>query len=103
MSLIIGTILLGLTTQVPLPELAEATTEGFGGLMAGIGLSVGFGIILGQLLSDSGGARVIARTVVGLTSQRFSMYGLAIAAFLLSIPVFYEHSASPWDPAPWPH
>ena len=90
MSLIIGTVLLGLTTQVPLPELAESTAGGFGNLMAGIGLSVGFGIILGQLLSDSGGAKVIARTVVGITSERFSMYGLATAAFLLSIPVFYD-------------
>lgn len=90
MSLIIGTVLLGLATRVPLPELAESAAGGFGNLMAGIGLSVGFGIILGQLLSDSGGAKVIARTVVGLTSERFSMYGLAAAAFLLSIPVFYD-------------
>lgn len=89
-SLIIGTILLGLTTQVPLEELAGVTAGGFGSLMAGIGLSVGFGIILGQLLSDSGGARVIARKVVGLTSEKYSMYGLAVAAFVLSIPVFYD-------------
>ena len=90
MSLIIGALLLGFSTQIPLPALVEATTEGFGSLMAGIGLSVGFGIILGQLMSDSGGAKVIARTVVGLTSKRFSMYGLAAAAFILSIPVFYD-------------
>lgn len=89
-SLIIGTVTLGLLTQVPLPDLAMVTAEGFGALMAGIGLSVGFGIILGQLMSDSGGAKVIARTVVGLTSERFAMYGLATAAFILSIPVFYD-------------
>lgn len=90
MSLIIGTVFLGLVTRIPLPELAEATAGGFGELMAGIGLSVGFGIILGQLLSDSGGAKVIARTIVRLTSARYSMYGLAAAAFILSIPVFYD-------------
>ncbi|GAA4425913.1 gluconate:H+ symporter [Georgenia halophila] len=89
-SLIIGTLLLGLLTQIPLPELASGAAAGFGDLMTGIGLSVGFGIILGQLMSDSGGARVIARTLVGATSERFAMYGLAGAAFLLSIPVFYD-------------
>src|SRR5690625_1333460 len=89
-SLVIGTITLGLLARVPLPDLAAATAEGFGNLMAGIGLSVGFGIILGQLMSDSGGAKVIARTVVSITSRRFAMYGLAIAAFILSIPVFYD-------------
>ena len=89
-SLVIGTLLLGLLTRVPLADLADTVTGGFGELMAGIGLSVGFGIILGQLLSDSGGARVIARTVVNATSERFAMYGLAGAAFVLSIPVFYD-------------
>lgn len=89
-SLIIGTLLLGVLTQIPLTDLAGAAATGFGDLMAGIGLSVGFGIILGQLMSDSGGARVIARTLVGATSERFAMYGLAGAAFLLSIPVFYD-------------
>lgn len=89
-SLVIGTLLLGLLTRIALPDLAGAAAGGFGDLMAGIGLSVGFGIILGQLLSDSGGARVIARTLVNATSARFSMYGLAGAAFVLSIPVFYD-------------
>lgn len=89
-SLIIGTIILGLTTGVPITELPAVTAGGFGALMAGIGLSVGFGIILGQLMADSGGAKVIARTVVRLTTARFAMYGLATAAFILSIPVFYD-------------
>ncbi len=89
-SLVIGTLLLGLLTQIPMGELAGAATGGFGSLMAGIGLSVGFGIILGQLLSDSGGARVIAQTVVGAVSPRWAMFGLSATAFLLSIPVFYD-------------
>ncbi len=89
-SLVLGTLLLGTLTQVSTGELVGVVTGGFGELMAGIGLSVGFGIILGQLMSDSGGARVIARTLVGATSDRFAMFGLAGAAFLLSIPVFYD-------------
>ncbi|MFC7403823.1 GntP family permease [Georgenia alba] len=89
-SLVIGTLLLGVLARISFGELAGVVTGGFGDLMAGIGLSVGFGIILGQLMSDSGGARVIARTLVGATSERFAMFGLAGAAFLLSIPVFYD-------------
>lgn len=89
-SLVIGTLLLGVLTRIPMTELAGSAATGFGELMTGIGLSVGFGIILGQLMSDSGAARVIARTLVGATSDRFAMYGLAGAAFLLSIPVFYD-------------
>lgn len=90
LALVIGSVVLGLALRIPVIDLPGEIAGGFGELMADIGLSVGFGIILGQLLSDSGGARVIARTLVRLTSARFSMYGLAAAAFILSIPVFYD-------------
>lgn len=89
-SLVIGSLLLGILVGMPLVEISGSVTTGFGGLMTGIGLSVGFGIILGQLMSDSGGARVIARTLVNAVSDRFAMLGLAFAAFVLSIPVFYD-------------
>jgi gluconate transporter len=89
-SLIIGTLVLGFATGIPIGDLAGETTSGFGNLMTGIGLSVGFGIILGQLLSDSGGAQVIANTIVRLTTERFAILGIGIAAFLLSVPVFYD-------------
>lgn len=89
-SLIIGTLLLGFMLQIPALDIATTMTEGFGSLMTSLGLSVGFGIILGQLMSDSGGAKVIARTIVGLTSERFAVYGIAFAAFVLAIPVFFD-------------
>ena len=89
-SLIIGTLLLGIVAGLTLTDVATTTTTGFGDLMMGIGLSVGFGIILGQLMSDSGGAAIIARSLISLTSERFALYGLAFAAFVLSIPVFYD-------------
>lgn len=89
-SLIIGTILLGFLVGMPAMEIATTTTTGFGNLMMGLGLSVGFGIILGQLMSESGGAKVIARTLINITSERFAMYGLAFAAFVLAIPVFFD-------------
>ncbi|MDY2669044.1 SLC13 family permease [Schaalia hyovaginalis] len=89
-SLIIGTLALGFAFGMPVLDIATTMTEGFGGLMASLGLSVGFGIILGQLMSDSGGAKVIARTIVGLTTDRFAVYGIAFAAFVLAIPVFFD-------------
>lgn len=58
--------------------------------MAGIGLPIGFGVILGQLLSDSGGAKVIASTLVKRTSNKNAVYAIGFTAFLLSVPVFYD-------------
>ena len=39
-------------------------SSGFGNMMTGIGLPIGFGVILGQLLNDSGAAGVIADKIV---------------------------------------
>ncbi|MDO4258206.1 MAG: SLC13 family permease [Actinomycetaceae bacterium] len=89
-ALVIGSLLLGFLLGMPAPDIASTVTKGFGDLMASLGLSVGFGIILGQLMSDSGGAKVIARTLIRVTSQRFAIYGLAFAAFVLAIPVFFD-------------
>lgn len=89
-ALIIGALTMALGSGLALAETTTTITQGFGALMTGIGLSIGFGVILGQLLSDSGGARVIAQTLVRRASPRFALYSLGLTAFLLSIPVFYD-------------
>lgn len=88
--LIVGALYMGLFSKLGLVETISSISSGFGGLMAGIGLSIGFGVILGQLLSDCGGAKVIASTMVRKTSEKNSIYAIGFTAFLLSIPVFYD-------------
>lgn len=90
-SLILGSIFMGLACGLgPQANPFPPITSGFGNLMTGIGLSVGFGVILGQLLSDSNGAKVIATTMVSATSEKYALYALGITGFILSVPVFYD-------------
>ena len=89
-ALVLGSIFMGLAAGLGAPDTISLIGSGFGNLMTGIGLSVGFGVILGQLLSDSGGAKAIAVTMIQATSEKYSLYALGITAFLLSIPVFYD-------------
>lgn len=89
-ALVLGSIFMGLASGLSPKDTVSTIGSGFGNLMTGIGLSVGFGVILGQLLSDSGGAVVIARTMINATSEKYSLYALGITAFILSIPVFYD-------------
>ncbi len=89
-ALVLGSIFMGLASGLSANDTVSTIGSGFGNLMTGIGLSVGFGVILGQLLSDSGGAVVIAKTMISATSEKFSLYALGITAFILSIPVFYD-------------
>ena len=70
-ALILGSLLLGVLTKVPLNDITAADgtvtnglitviNNGFGNMMGSIGFPIGLGIILGQFVSDTGGATVIA-------------------------------------------
>lgn len=90
LSMVIASLYLGISVGLPLMETVGAISTGFGNMMAGIGLPIGFGIILGQLLSDSGGANVIAEKIMSVLPERRAIWGVSIAGFILSIPVFFD-------------
>lgn len=89
-AMIIATLYLGIATGMPIMDALSTATGGFGSMMAGIGLPIGFGIILGQLLSDSGGAQVIADKIMSAFPERRAMWAIGLAGFVLSIPVFFD-------------
>lgn len=89
-ALVLGSLFMGIASGLGSMATINTIGSGFGNLMTGIALPVGFGVILGQLLSDSGGAKVIASTMIRKTSEKYALYALGITAFLLSIPVFYD-------------
>jgi len=89
-ALIVGSIYMGLASGIGLINTVSEITEGFGNLMKSIGLSIGFGVIIGQLLYDSGGARSIALSMVKVFPGKAALYGIGFTAFLFSIPVFFD-------------
>lgn len=54
-SLVLGSILMGALSGVSLVETIDGINVGFGNMLKGMGLPIGFGIILGELVSRSGG------------------------------------------------
>ncbi|TZG35471.1 GntP family permease [Halomonas eurihalina] len=89
-SLIIGSLYLGLAMGLGMTDTVDAISGGFGDIMAGIGLPIGFGVIIGQLMSDSGAAHKIAHTLVKSAPRGAGLYALGLTGFLLSIPVFFD-------------
>lgn len=89
-ALICGSVYMGVASGLGLTETVNQVTEGFGDLMAAVGLSIGFGVIIGQLIYDSGGARSIALKMVDIFPGQLVFYGIGLTAFLFSIPVFFD-------------
>lgn len=88
--LVIASIYMGVSCGLGFVVSIETVGTGFGNMLAGIGLPIGFGVILGQLMSDTGAAKVIAKTIVNAVPNRFVLYAIAGAGFILAIPVFFD-------------
>ena len=89
-SLVIASIYMGVSCGLGFVTSIDTIASGFGNMMASIGLPIGFGVILGQLMSDTGAAKVIAKTIVHSVPNKFVLYAVAIAGFILAIPVFFD-------------
>lgn len=89
-ALVLGSILMGILSGITMLETIEGINAGFGSMLKGMGLPIGFGIILGELVSASGGAKVIADKIVQAFPKEKSIYAIGLAAFVLAIPVYFD-------------
>lgn len=89
-SLVIASAYMGISCGLGVIPTFETIASGFGSMMTSIGLPIGLGVLLGQLMSDSGMAQKIAVTLVHAVPSKFVMWALAGAGFLLAIPVFFD-------------
>lgn len=87
-SLIIGSLYLGIASGVGLVETVEAITGGFGEIMAKVGLLIGFGVLIGALLHRMGTFRKLVRALLRVFGARRIPYAMA-AAMATIFPSIY--------------
>lgn len=90
LALTLGSGLLAVTAGAPFDKLLSSFSTGFGSTVASVGLLIGLGAMLGKLLADSGGANIIADTVLGRTGPKALPWAMALIAALLGLPLFFE-------------
>ena len=88
-SLIISAILIGVLAM-PLPDVINTVTTGFGNTMKSIGIVIGFGCIMGIFLEKSGAAKRMALTILKLVGVKNCDVVLGLTGFVVSIPVFCD-------------
>ena len=88
--MVIACLYMGVMGGLGLMDTVSTISSGFGSMMTSIGLPIGFGVILGQLLNDSGAAGVIADKIVSAFPEKRAMWAISLAGFVLSIPVFFD-------------
>lgn len=90
LALTLGSGLLAAVAGVPFDKLLNSFSTGFGATVASVGLLIGLGAMLGKLLADSGGANIIADTVLSRTGNKALPWAMALIAAVLGLPLFFE-------------
>ncbi len=89
-ALTICSFFFGILMQQPVSAILEAYSEGLGGTIAGIGVVIAIGTVMGELLERSGAAETMAETILGITGEKHADIGLAVTGYFVSIPVFCD-------------
>lgn len=89
-SLILGALLFGLITGMPLQSILENINAGFGGTLGNIGIIIILGIIIGAFLENSGGAETLANIVLKVLGRKRVHTAMACIGYIVSIPVFAD-------------
>jgi GntP family gluconate:H+ symporter len=88
-ALIVASLFAGLCAGMELPNIAKSFSEGVGAVLSSVAMVVGLGAILGKMLSESGGAEVIAATIVRAFGDNRLPWAFAIIALIVGLPVFF--------------
>ncbi|MFI2456076.1 GntP family permease [Streptomyces sp. NPDC019539] len=90
LALTIGSLALGAIAGAPLGKTIVSFTTGLGTTVAGVGVLIALGAILGKLLADSGGADEIVDTILAKAGGRAMPWAMVLIASIIGLPLFFE-------------
>ncbi|MFD9790751.1 GntP family permease [Streptomyces sp. NPDC059070] len=93
LALTIGSLALGAFAGAPLDKAITSFSTGLGNTVAGVGVLIALGAVLGKLLADSGGADQIVDTILakaGRSGGRAMPWAMVAIASLIGLPLFFE-------------
>ncbi|GAB2912722.1 GntP family permease [Streptomyces heilongjiangensis] len=90
LALTLGSLALGAFAGAPLDKAIVSFTTGLGTTVAGVGVLIALGAILGKLLADSGGADQIVDTILAKAGGRAMPWAMVLIASVIGLPLFFE-------------
>jgi GntP family gluconate:H+ symporter len=90
LGLMLVAVAIGFHSGMKLPLIAKTFQEGVGNTLGFLGVVVGLGMMLGKMLSESGGAHVIAQNFIRLLGRRRLPWAMLAVAFVVGVPVLFS-------------
>ena len=89
-SLILVSLLTAFATGIPTSSIVTVLTGSFGSTLATVALLVGLGAMLGRLVETSGGAKVLAETMIRVFGEKRAPLALGVASLIFGFPIFFD-------------
>lgn len=89
-SFVLVSLGIGLASGMDVAAVGKSIQTGIGGTLGDLVLIIGFGAMLGRLVAESGAAKRITNVLIGLFGIKNIRWGLALAGFVVGIPLFYN-------------
>ena len=89
-ALVLVSLATALVTKIPFADVVPTMLGGFGTTLATVALLVGFGAMIGRLLEITGGAQVLADTLIGRFGAKRAPFALGVASLLFGFPIFFD-------------
>ena len=89
-ALVLVSLLTALAAGIPVADVPGALSFGFSNTLGSVALLVGFGVMIGRLLEVTGGAQVLADTLIGRFGEKRAPFALGVAALLFGFPIFFD-------------
>lgn len=89
-ALVLVSLLTALAAGIPVADVPSALAFGFSNTLGSVALLVGFGVMIGRLLEITGGAQVLADTLIGRFGEKRAPLALGVAALLFGFPIFFD-------------
>lgn len=75
---------------IPMAEVAGVAIGAFGSTLGQVALLVGLGAMIGRILEVTGGAQVLADTLIVRFGESRAPFALGVAALLFGLPIFFD-------------
>ncbi len=90
LALVLVSLLTALATRIPLADVPAVLTFYFGSTLGSVALLVGIGAMLGRLLEVTGGAQVLADTLIARFGEKRAPLALGVASLIFGFPIFFD-------------
>lgn len=89
-SLIMIAIFIGFANGLQAPQVLSAVTKGMGDILGSVIMVLGFGVMLGSILTETGATKKISHQLLQLFGRKRAKLAVAVTSFCIGLALFYN-------------